>query len=405
MKSTPYWMPSRSLPGTSSGHGVHRAGADGDRVEPLLELLEGDVAPDARVVAEGHAEPLDQARVHLDGLAREAEGRHADEHRAAGVGQLVEDRDLVAGDGQLARDRQTGRAGADDRDGRVARRDERHVVGDAALLVPLDEEALHGPDGERPVDVAAAAGPLARGRADVGAHRRDRVGLAREDVALLEAAFSGEVQVAAAVRPDRAGFLALDVALQPGGVDGLDEEFLVGVDDHARPALLDGASKRQARTHGVRPYRIYQRRVRHEREHARDRADAERYRFRSGPDLRLRYQVFDTPVPWTDGRRHRLRPDWVCPRALGRRSALWCGTRSPGGLRGRSPARSRSSTSADGGPPRGRRGDRGRRPTSPQGAQGARPSRLQRRGPDRRWRRREGGGGSAMGPRRGRHQP
>ena len=56
-------------------HGVHRAGADGDRVEPLLELLERDVSPDARVVAEGHAEPLDQARVHLDGLAREAEGR------------------------------------------------------------------------------------------------------------------------------------------------------------------------------------------------------------------------------------------------------------------------------------------------------------------------------------------
>ena len=92
--------------------------------------------------------------------------------------------------------------------------------------MPLDEEPLHRPDRQRPVDVAAAAGALARGRADVRAHRRDRVRLARQDVALLEPALGGEVEVAAAVRPDRAGFLALDVALEPGGVDGLDEEFL-----------------------------------------------------------------------------------------------------------------------------------------------------------------------------------
>ena len=39
------------------------------------------------------------------------------------VGQLVEDRDLVAGGGQLARDGDAGRAGADDGDRRVARRD------------------------------------------------------------------------------------------------------------------------------------------------------------------------------------------------------------------------------------------------------------------------------------------
>ena len=186
-----------------------------------------------------HAQPLDQAEVHLDGLARQAEGGHADEHRAARVGQLVEDRHLVAGDGQLARDGDAGRPGADDRDGRVARRDERHVVGDAGGLVPLDEEALHGPDGQRPVDVAAAAGPLAGRRADVGAHRRDRVGLAREDVALLEAALGGEVQVAAAVRADRARFLALDVALEPGGVDRLDEEFLV--DGHGQVRCLSDA--------------------------------------------------------------------------------------------------------------------------------------------------------------------
>ena len=37
-----------------------------------------------------------------------------------------------------------------------------------------------------------------------------------------------------------ARFLALDVALQPGGVHGLDEELLAGIDDHALTALLQG---------------------------------------------------------------------------------------------------------------------------------------------------------------------
>ena len=134
-----------------------------------------------------------------------------------------------------------------------ARRDLGHDVGDAGRLVPLDEEPLHRPDRERPVDVAAAAGPLARGGADVGAHRRDRVRLAGEDVALLEPALGGEVQVAAAVRPDRAGFLALDVALEPGGVDGLDEEFLVGVDRQGRGRAFLCVRSLGARARSTRP--------------------------------------------------------------------------------------------------------------------------------------------------------
>ena len=141
--------------------------------------------------------------VHLDRLAREAEGRHADEHRAAGVGQLVEDGHLVAGDGQLARHGDARRAGADHRDAGVARRDPRHVVGDAGGRVPLHEEPLHGADGQRPVDVTAAAGTLAGRGTDVGAHRGHGVGLPGQDVALLEPPFGGEVQVAAAVRADR----------------------------------------------------------------------------------------------------------------------------------------------------------------------------------------------------------
>ena len=98
--------------------------------------------------------------------------------------------------------------------------------------MPLDEEALHRPNRQRPIDVAAAAGALARRGTDVRAHRRDRIRLAAEDVALLEPALRGEVQVATAIGSDRTRFLALDVALEPGGVDRLNEEILDGVDGH-----------------------------------------------------------------------------------------------------------------------------------------------------------------------------
>ena len=168
--------------------------------------------------------------VHLDRFARQSERRHADQHRSAAVGQAVVDIDAVALHGELAGHGDAGRAGADDRDALRPSLDVGHDVRNPGGLMPLDEEPLHRPDRERPVDVAAAAGPLARSRADVRAHRRDRVRLAGQDVALLEAALGREVQVAAAVRADRAGFLAFDVALEPGGVDGLDEEFRVDVE-------------------------------------------------------------------------------------------------------------------------------------------------------------------------------
>ena len=171
----------------------------------------------------------------------------------------------VALDGELAGDRDACRPGPDHRDALVARRDRRDDVGDAGRLVPLDQEPLHRPDGERPVDVTAAAGPLARRGADVGAHRGDRVRFARKEVALLEPTLGGEVQVAAAVRADRAGLLALDVALEPGRIDRLDEEFLVRVDGHDAGASFvpaaDGArgadAARRRSTPGDRRAGIY----------------------------------------------------------------------------------------------------------------------------------------------------
>src|SRR5439155_288936 len=139
----------------------------------LAELLLVDA--DRRVEPELDAEPLDEPNVHLDRLARQAEGRDADEHRPAAVRQAVEDGDPDALHRELASDRETGRSGTDDRDALRSRGDLGHDVGDAGRLVPLHEEALHGPDGERPIDVAAAAGPLAGRGAYVRAHRRGRV--------------------------------------------------------------------------------------------------------------------------------------------------------------------------------------------------------------------------------------
>ena len=208
------------------GDRVHRPGGDGDGIEVSLQLLEADVLADGRVVHECGPEAFDEADVHLDRLARQPEGRDADEHRAAGIREAVVDGDLIALGRELAGDRDAGRSGPDDRDTLRTRRDLRDDIGDARRLVPFDQEPLHGADGQRTIDIAAAARALARGGADIRAHGRDRVRVARQDVALLEPPFGGEVQVAAAVRPHRTRFLALDVALEPGGVDGLDEEFL-----------------------------------------------------------------------------------------------------------------------------------------------------------------------------------
>ena len=72
---------------------VHRARRDRDRIEVALELIEGDVHADRRVVDERDPEALDEADVHLDRLARQTERGNADEHRAPGVWQRIEDGD------------------------------------------------------------------------------------------------------------------------------------------------------------------------------------------------------------------------------------------------------------------------------------------------------------------------
>ena len=218
---------------------VHAAGGDDDRVVALAELVEGDVAADLDVVVELHAVLGDPVDVELDDVSRQPEGRDADEGRAAAGGERLVDVDLVAPAAELLGRGQAGRPGTDDGHAAPGRRRDDDVVRHVVAVVPVDQEALHRADGERLVDVGAAAGLLAGSGADVAADRRDRVRVAGEDVALLEAALRGQHQVAAAVRVDRAAFLALDIALKPVDADlgGLEPQWNRGIADHVVVAL------------------------------------------------------------------------------------------------------------------------------------------------------------------------
>ena len=227
--------PSSLLAGDVHRDREHASGGDDDRVVALAELVDRDVATDLDVEMELHPVARDVRDVELDDVTRQPERRHADEGRAAAGRQRLVDVDLVPVGGEILRGGQPGGPGADDRDalpGGGAHADRvRHVV----AVVPVDEEALHGADGERLVDVRATTRLLARGAADVAADGRDRVRVARQDVPLLEPPLGGEHQVAAAVRVDRAAFLALDVALQPvdAHLGGLEAERDRVVTDHS----------------------------------------------------------------------------------------------------------------------------------------------------------------------------
>ena len=208
----------------------------------IAELLEGDVAADFDVVVELHAVLGDPVDVELDDVARQPEGRHTDEGRAAAGRQRLVDVHLVTPGAELLGGGESGRARTDDGHAAAAGRRDDDVVRHVVAVVPVDQEALHRADRERLVDVGAAAGLLAGRGADVAADRRDRVRVAGEDVALLEAALGGQHQVAAAIGIDRAAFLAFDVALKPIDADfgGLEPQWYGGIADHDVVVALSG---------------------------------------------------------------------------------------------------------------------------------------------------------------------
>ena len=100
--------------------------------------------------------------------------------------------------------------------------------------MPLNKEALHCTNRKWSIDVATAAGALAWCGADVRTHGGNGVWFAGEKVALFKATLGGKIEVAAAVCADGAGLLALNVALEPGGVYRLDQEVL-SFERHSEP--------------------------------------------------------------------------------------------------------------------------------------------------------------------------
>ena len=161
----------------------------------------------------------DPRDVELDHVARQAEGRHSDQACAAARRKRLVDVHLVAVRGELLGDGQARRSRAHHAHAPASGPCDLHVVGHVVAVMPVDQEALHGADGEWLVDVGAPAGLLTRRAAYIAADRSDRVRVARQDVALFEAALRREHQVTTAVGIDRAAFLAFDVALQPIDAD------------------------------------------------------------------------------------------------------------------------------------------------------------------------------------------
>lgn len=82
-----------------------------------------------------------------------------------------------------------------------------HVGLDA---VALGDEALQRADGDRRVDLAPAAGRLARRRTDAAADRREGIRPAGDDVGPLQVTLGDGRDVAARVRMDGASVLAAD---------------------------------------------------------------------------------------------------------------------------------------------------------------------------------------------------
>ena len=217
----------------------------------LLQRVDREVLPQRLVDLDLDAERADLVDLLLDHVLREAVGRDRDAQHAAGDGQLLEDRHLVALEREVARAGHARRPAADDRDLLELLGGDRRRHETAVRILPVGQEALEVADLHRRVDVAAAAGALAGVRADAADRRREGVRAPDDLEGLLVAARGGERHVGVRVDLGRAVDAAGGDPLLVDGHDAGDrlrvapvdrgalDEPLVVLAGHEDRALLD----------------------------------------------------------------------------------------------------------------------------------------------------------------------
>ena len=198
------------------------------------QRVDREIDAAALVEAQVDAERADLIDLALQHLVRQAVVGDADAQHAAGDGERLEHRGLVAVLREVAGRRHAGGAPADDGD--LLRVQHRQLLRQFGGAGDVADEALEAGDGDRLVDLAARALGLAGVGADAATHRREGVGLRGHPIGVGEAALADQGDVALGRGLHGAGALAGRVAQL---VDG------VGAGDGLRIELVDGLALAQ----------------------------------------------------------------------------------------------------------------------------------------------------------------
>ena len=185
----------------------------------LAQAGDREIAAQAHVALEFHAEREDGLDLVADQFARQAEDRNSGGQHAARFGVAFEDGDLVADLDQVVRHGESADTGADDGHALVVA-----AIGRQHLIVvrlaierviaglrteAAGDEALERAYAHRRIDIAPPAGGLARGAADAPADGGEWIVRAGDPVGVLVAAFGDGRDVAAGIGVHRAGMPAL----------------------------------------------------------------------------------------------------------------------------------------------------------------------------------------------------
>ncbi len=156
------------------GLGLESSGTEEDGVVLLLELLEGDITAKFYTVFDLDPESLDDIRFPLQKMSRHTVIGDTYGHCTAGLGEHVDDFDLVPFERQIVGAGQSGRAGSDDNDLLAGRGLGLH--GRLMMMHPLvvRRNTLQHHNADRLIHQRAPTGLLAGMGADPTAHCRDR---------------------------------------------------------------------------------------------------------------------------------------------------------------------------------------------------------------------------------------